>query len=534
MQVVSGRAPDEPQDGREEREILGGVWEAHVTAALLGTRRRSVPELEEALLEEEDSAGRLLDQAGLLAVQRRGGVKADSIGAGSGEVVAAAPVEEAPIVPEPAGRRLELILRGERARMLPEWLEAAARGGYRVPARHLPELLDKGRSDRGIRPFIARAAGRRGAWLALQNSDWAYLLTESEAAADDVADWETGTKGQRVASLTARRLRDPAAARELLLASWTRESAPDRAAFLATFEHGLSPDDEEFLERSLDDRGKDVRQHAADLLARLPGSAYAARMAARASSLLSLDRRTTRHRGTPTLRVRLPADHDDAMARDGIPFHPPGSFAPASGRVGARAAWLREILARTPLATWTDAFTLAPAQIVALPVADDLARDLHLGWARAALLQHDLPWARALLTARTIPAESPLLGDLLRSLPLDERGSISADLIHHLETDPDLLHVLSQIPAPWTGRLADSVLTVLTSTLSAADPAATRRLAQLCRLADERLSPAAAPRLSALVSAHPTWPLTELSATLHFRHQMLTELTPQADQPPAP
>ncbi|WP_344834503.1 DUF5691 domain-containing protein [Actinocorallia longicatena] len=500
------------------------VWAEHVTVALLGTRRRGVPDLQEALLPEADAAARLLDHAGLLAVQRRAGMKP-----GAAEAVAPAPAEEAPAVPGPAALRLEMILGGERGRMLPEWLGAAARGGYRVPARNLPELLDKGRSDRAIRPYIARAAGRRGAWLALQNPDWAYLLTESGASAEGVADWESGTRGQRVAALTALRRADPGAARARLLETWTTEAAPDRAAFLATFEHSLSAEDEEFLERCLDDRGKDVRQNAADLLARLPGSEYARRMAGRARGLLSLGRRTVRSRSEPWITVVLPADHDDAMARDGIPFHPAGSFAPSAGRVGARAAWLREILARAPLATWTETFGLPPGGIVALPVTGDLARDLHLGWARAALLQRDVAWARALLSGGIVVEETDLLGDLLRILPADERESVAADLIRWNDRQPDLLGVLSRIPGPWEGRLADAVLSALAAVLEG--PGASRHLAQLCRLADERLTPAAAPRLTELAARHDTWPLSELAATLRFRHEMLLELAaPAADR----
>ncbi|OLT35755.1 hypothetical protein BJF79_31835 [Actinomadura sp. CNU-125] len=68
--------------------------------------------------------------------------------------------------------------------------------------------------------------------------------------------------------------------------------------------------------------------------------------------------------------VGAPEEHDAGLARDGVPFHPGGSFAPrpGSGPVGTRGAWLREILARTPLTAWTSLFGLPPAAIVRLPV----------------------------------------------------------------------------------------------------------------------------------------------------------------------
>src|SRR5207245_1662427 len=97
-----------------------------------------------------------------------------------------------------AAARLARILGGEQIRVLPEWLEAAAGHGRRVPSRLLPELLERGRSDRVLRPAIARAAGRRGVWLALQNTDWAYLVGSGDDPGGDAEVWRTGTRQQRV------------------------------------------------------------------------------------------------------------------------------------------------------------------------------------------------------------------------------------------------------------------------------------------------------------------------------------------------
>ncbi|GLZ12400.1 hypothetical protein Acsp04_26350 [Actinomadura sp. NBRC 104425] len=536
----------------------GGVWNEHVTAALLGTRRRSAPPLPQAPAEAGDAAERLLDQAALLTVRRRAGRRAS----GGVEPIAPAPVEDLPVVSPAAARRLELILGGTQIRVLPEWLEAAAAHGRRVPARLLPDLLERGRSDRMLRPYIARAAGRRGVWLALQNTEWAYLVGAGDDPGGGPEVWRTGTRNQRVAYLTALRGTDPAAAREALRETWGREPAPDRAAFLATFEHGLSADDEQFLESALEDRGKDVRQTAADLLARLPGSAYAARMAARARACVRAEERTVQGRRRTWVLVEPPRTHDEGLARDGVPFHPTGSFAPggrSGGPVGTRSAWLREILARTPLSAWTDLFGLPPGEIVCLPVADAAgradaraadaraARDMHIGWARAALRQRDVAWARALLKGGVMVDEPEALADLLQVLPGGEREQAAADLIRWVDGDPDLLRVLERIPGPWTGRLADAVVAALAAAAERRARSHEHTLTQLCRLADQRLGPDAAPRLEAVAArlgtAAPgtTAPgtaapgvrasgaaghaLAELIETLRFRHDMLKELS---------
>jgi hypothetical protein len=409
-----------------------------------------------------------------------------------------------------------------------------------VPARLLPELLEKGRSDRVLRPAIARAAGRRGVWLALQNTDWAYLVGSGDDPGGDAEVWETGTRQQRVAHLTRLRGTDPAAAREALAQTWAREPAPDRAAFLATFEHGLSPGDEDFLEKALEDRGKDVRQLASDLLARLPDSAYGRRMAVRARACLRPETRTVRERAETWIVVEPPRTHDEDLARDGVPFHPTGSFAPgrrAGGPVGTRAAWLREILARTPLPAWTGLFGLPPMEIVCLPVAaasdpdGRSARDVHIGWARAALRQRDTAWARALLKGGVVVDEPEALADLLAVLPGEERDTAAADLIGWVEGQPDLLRVLERVPGPWKGALAEAVVATIGLAAERSSHRHEHTVTQLCRLADQRLTPDAAPRLESLMplartgtEAAAAHALTELTDTLRFRHEMLKEL----------
>ncbi|SEG05799.1 hypothetical protein SAMN04489712_10357 [Thermomonospora echinospora] len=597
------------------------TWTEHVSAALLGTRRRSVPALPPLTVPplegvpdagtsgpgmaesrtdadglragdgpggaagsgragvvgageaapEADPAWVLLEQAAVLAVRRRAGRRAGT--AGGYAVIAPAPGETTPMVPPAAARRLARILSGDQLRLLPEWLDAAAGRGLRVPPGLLPDLLERGRADRSLRPSIVRAAGRRGVWLALRNTDWAYLVSEgSDPGDDDPEVWQTGTRNQRVAYLTRLRGHDPAAARRTLRETWAGEPAPDRAAFLATLEHGLSPADEPFLEEALGDRAKDVRRLAADLLARLPGSAYAHRMAERARTCLWPQERTVRGRRQTWIVVEPPHAHDEEMARDGIPFHPAGSFAPggrSGSPVGTRAGWLREILARTPLETWTDLLGRPPMEVVCLPVTnadreppgrtaaigrredrpagapgaggsssvwadagdEQSARDVHVGWIRAAVRQRDAQWARALLRGGVVPAdEAEALADLLEVLPPAERDSAAADLVRWLDGSPELLRLLDRMPGPWAGRLADAVIELLAA--AALDEGGGRggrhgrMLAPLCRLADARLAPDTAPRLDEVARRHgDLWPLRELTDTLRFRHEMLQELT---------
>lgn len=521
------------------------VWDEHVSAALLGTGRRSVPALPPEMArdagEGQDAAWRLLEQAAVLTVARRAGRRPQA--AREFSPVAPCPVESAPVVPPAAVRRLERILAGGDAGLLAEWLETAAARGYRVPADRLPRLLDMGRNMTSLRPAIAKAAGRHGVWLALHNTDWAYLVgMSSEVIGDDPRVWRTGTRNERVAYLTRLRRRDPKAATETLQKTWTREPAPDRAAFLATFEHGLSDADEEFLEAALDDRGKDARRVAADLLARLPGSAYGRRMAERARRCVRPQVRTAGGRERTWLVVEPPESHDEDMARDGIPFHPPGSFTtgpPGARPVGARAGWLREILARTPLSVWTDLLGLPPTEVVRLPVADArrdgderAARDLHAGWTRAVVWQQNAQWARALLGDGVLSAEEIReKADLLGALPEGERAATIGDLLGRVDQPDQAVTLLERVPGPWTGELAEAVLTLLSS-LTAEEPDGRnarrrhRESSPLHELAAHRLTPDTAPRVHRMARARPGHrPLNRLAHTLGFREEMVRELT---------
>jgi hypothetical protein len=138
----------------------------------------------------------------------------------------------------------------------------------------------------------------------------------------------------------------------------------------------LSLADEPLLDGALDDRHAWVRKAASDLLAALPGSALGRRMADRARECLWLDPGVVEAR----LLVRPPGECGAAMRRDGI--------TPDAGVTGAasRGRVLLELIARTPLRTWTDGFGMRPACILALP-AGGWESLLFSAWSRAAVTQ---------------------------------------------------------------------------------------------------------------------------------------------------
>ncbi|TVT16595.1 hypothetical protein FNH05_36640, partial [Amycolatopsis rhizosphaerae] len=385
-------------------------WEGLVSAALLGTQRRpaelgALPAAVGKLARGEDPARELLSAAAALTVYRRAG----AVPLPAVAPPAPAPADERPLAGPAAVRRLDRLLAGEQGEVLPEWLRAVAARGLRVPPERLPALAGLARSRPSLRDAVAAAAGPRGPWLAALVPEWAFL-----AGADTGPDvWRLGAPVARRTWLAQRRREDPAAAREALARVWAAEPAARRAEFLAVLVDGLSAADEDFLESALDDRSADVRRLAADLLARLPGSRLAARMAERAAALVTVE--------GDALRLSLPGECDGPMLRDGVRAEPPLA-------TGRRAWWFRQIVAATPLSLWS-AFASGPRELLRRSLARGaaVAEPFRVGLAEAAGRQRDREWARALLAVKP-PVPAKAVPELIAVLPPGEWAAALAGL----------------------------------------------------------------------------------------------------------
>ncbi|MER7347061.1 DUF5691 domain-containing protein [Streptomyces aurantiacus] len=446
-------------------------WEELVTAALLGTDRRTPP----VAAPGRDAPAALLDAAAVQTVRRRAGLRA----APAAERPEPAPEDGRPVVPAAARRRLTTLLAdhtgaggGRRGtapdlmELLPQWLTLANDRGFAAPPELLPALLNAARGRTDLRPQALVFAGPRAQWLARLNPDWKFALRAAPGRIPAPGPqeqgglqrrWQEGLFAERVALLAALRARDPDAARELLSGTWATERAEDRLMFLDSLRTGLRPADEPFLEQALGDRSRNVRATAAELLSALPDSALAARMADRAASCVALDRTAS----APALTVETPHECDAGMERDGVAPKPP------AGR-GERSWWLGQLVEAAPLTSWQRRLgDRSPADIVALPVADDWRGELHAAWCRAAVRQRDANWSRALLGSPSSPdAAGPGAvslaerAKLLTTLPASERAEWVAGFIdsHGLSEAFQLLGVCA---VPWAPALGRAVVDAL-------------------------------------------------------------------------
>ncbi|GGO83424.1 DUF5691 domain-containing protein [Wenjunlia tyrosinilytica] len=543
---------------------LEAPWEELVTTALLGTERRAAP----AAAGADDQAAALLDLAAVGTVRRRAGLRPAEAQA----LPEQAPRDPRPPLPTAARRRLALLLSdrtgagsgGSRGsapnlgELLPQWLHAARGHGYRAPAALLPALLDAARGRSDLRRDALALAGPRGLWLAGLNPDWKFALRAGPAAVaspeggggENSGDaerrlWEEGLFAERVGLIARLRARDARAALNLLRSTWADERAEDRLLFLDSLREGLDPDDEPFLEEALADRSKNVRATAAELLSCLPGSALAARMAARARACVALEPVGGGHR----IVVEAPYECDAEMQRDGIAPKPP------TGR-GERAWWLGQLVEASPLSLWTERFSRSPEEIVALAVTDDWRGDLHAAWSRAAVRQRDALWARALLGAPPRghdpqgkgPATEAASGvgafvvgpvgtagdpaKLLSVLPHGERALWVARFIgaHGLSEAFQLLGVCA---VPWSEPLGRAVVDALDIAREAGNYPWS--FSGVMGLAERCLDPAQADRVDALTAIPETdgapgagnyWSevFQRLASTLRIRAAMLAEL----------
>ncbi|MEZ5582870.1 MAG: DUF5691 domain-containing protein [Candidatus Competibacteraceae bacterium] len=355
------------------------IWQDLLATALLGTAHQNLSvampngELGEALrkIAWDDQEQALLSAAGLITLWRRAGQLPASGQATPPNVCAS---DEHPSCNDTSANHLQMMLQGHYSNVLPEWLTALAQAGQRPPAHCLPGLLEAGRIRAGLRDRILPILGQRGRWLAGQNPDWHYAIEQTDAAV-----WETGNREQRLAFLRNARQHAPARARELLQTGWSQDSAKERAAFLGVLITHLAMTDEPFLEQALDDRSKEVRRTAADLLARLPDSRLARRLSEIAAQLLPIQPGTCLKRDG--IRIEPPSAGDPAWLRDGVD---PKSACPYPG-LGERAWLLAQILSAAPPSQWCRRWDTQPAEIVQAIRNNEWRQALLIGWTRATL-----------------------------------------------------------------------------------------------------------------------------------------------------
>jgi hypothetical protein len=280
-----------------------------------------------------------------------------------------------------------------------------------LPPRLLPRALALGQKTPELRSVLLPVLGQRGLWLAKLNPSWSYAVGGLGPALD-MTFWEEGTLEQRKQFLGRLRETDPGKARGCLQERFAELDARERASLLGQMNMGLSSSDEEFLETLLADRSKEVRQLAASLLARLPTSRYAVRMAERLSVCLKQERRLFRQ----VLTLEAPEQFGADWKTDALE-----ETRTKSESLGERAWWLYQIARAVPLAWWPAATGMAAAELIKWVRGTDWSEAILRAWSEALMRQPDADWAAAFLDNPASVGPEADVFDLLACLPLSER-----------------------------------------------------------------------------------------------------------------
>jgi hypothetical protein len=226
---------------------------------------------------------------------------------------------------------------------------------------------------------------------------------------------------------------------------------------------GLSPADEPFLESCLKDRSKTVREAAAGLLARLPGSAYVARMTARADAMISLEevKKGLLKKKTASLVVEPPQVWDASLAAEGLDEKPPGGM-------GKRAWWLRQILTVVPPAHWSARFKLPADDLLRALDENDYEKDVLAAWIAAASNAADADWCLALARHGVTRKKGHAveLRPLWAGLAPEAREAVIRRVIGHAKTTwQEQLEVLGTADHAWSADFSREMIGILAASV---------------------------------------------------------------------
>jgi len=398
-------------------------------------------------LADQDPEQAALTAAALLSIGRRAGATVDHH---DGELPDPESTPSEVEAPAEAIQLLELLLTGNAGPgsmsidLVDRWFQRCSEAGVVIPHRLLVTVLDN--TTVRSRPLVAPVLGHRGVWLARQRNAWSWVEQERLAKPTINADTTHGAdpppldaflemhSTERAAAAIHLRLADAGQGRQLIADGCQQLDANSRARLLECLAHNLGPDDEDLLEAALDDRSKNVRAVALELLEQLPGSARSARLA---QSLEPLVSRSGLAR--MKLQVQFPDAPTDDQLRDVSPA--------ATGVIEQQ--WFDALVAGAPLDWWEQHLDATPAKIVAAKLTPE--PELISAWTRAAQQQKNVEWATALFERTHNPALSTLIGDDASAAAF-LNGIATSRAIHQQ------VSLLANVAGPWDKDFSAAVL----------------------------------------------------------------------------
>ena len=422
------------------------TWKELSKVALLGTERSHLSDVTKQQLAdhgirmEAEETQILLESAAFFSQINKAAFLLPTF---QGKVMAAINDTEECLVSAKSIHHLNLILKGDYERALPEFIEYLNKNNKQLSPKNLPDLLDKCLESRDFWQKIKEAIGKRGWWLLSQNPAWQSL--ENMPSPDD---WAEGRKEERIDFLTFFREREPMKALEIMSMTWAKESFRDKVDFLNVLKIGLSKADEAFLEDALYESRKEVREAAANLLAAIPDSELVNRMFIRMTDLMNFE--------NDILVIALPDEPDETAIRDGIQ--------PISKKhLGIKAGVLHQMLAKIPPSKWETFFEATPEKVLKIFYQNEWSKTLIPAMTEATILHKNQDWSKLLLEMWLHLGNSDLWDneEMKTIAAMVSRDIFNQIAIQHLEKNKQLLNekspilqLLIGVPHTWNDHLA--------------------------------------------------------------------------------
>lgn len=301
-----------------------------------------------------------------------------------------------------------------------------------IPPQWVPALLDLAVQHKKLRPGLLSLAGTTGQWLCGINPYWLPLQA---TPTDEI--WQTGTEPERLEYLKQVRAEQPARAIELLQDGFEQENAALRLAFLQVLHTHKCAQDEAFLQKTLADKSKPVKQEAQLLLKTLPGSDLNKAYLAYAVSLASVrEERYLLVSRKKVLHIAEGIEPPKALTDTGI--------SKVSGQKGVddHYVWFAETVAYTPPEALAQALQTDADTLLQLMLAHKGLEYLRIHLVQSAINFRHAGWMRQLIAAgmhlnaamlQVLPPQEQL--ELLNGL-LQSQGAEAIAAIEYLNYLP--------------------------------------------------------------------------------------------------
>lgn len=419
-------------------------------SALLGTDRSGAAEA---------SPQRLLDAVALTGAQARAGFKPRRVS----ERVPPCPPDTVSVAPRAAMATLQRMLTRPDPLLLEEWADLALARRVRIAPAVVPALLAWWTAQSKRSPSIFAACGKAGPWLASLNPAWQRPVATETIPDDADVIWGTGTPPERLALLRTVRALDPARALAMVQSTWASDGAAERQAFVRDLAVNCTAEDEPFLESTLDDRSRGVREAAVGVLAGLPDSRFRQRMTDRLRAMIMVQSRAKRLIGKAAFTLEPPKALDPPWLRDG--------FDDKAGEAkGRRATWLQYSVAHADRAVWLDTTGLSPSDVLAALAKDDYAQAALAGLFQSVLALPDPQWAAALvdhaLDQKRVDVDA--LTDLIAGVPQGLAEQLALRCLKHAAITPaDRWVLAAAVQHRWSSAFAAAAIPALAAPVAA-------------------------------------------------------------------